>query len=341
VARVLLLADTHLGFDLPMHPRVERRRRGEDFFANYERVLAHAVNGEIDLVVHGGDVFFRSRVPPFVVEMAMAPLVRVAEHGLPIFIVPGNHERSRLPLHLWSAHPNIRIFDMPGTFPISVRGTKIAVSGFPNNRRIRDAFPSLVEQTGYREHDADVRLLCMHQTVEGAQVGPSNFTFRWGSDVVRGRDIPVDLDAVLCGHIHRAQVLNHDLSGRPLPAPVIYPGSIERTSFAERNETKSYVVCSFSPSYRNSGGLRDVSFTPLPARPMINLVIEYPDPGGLSLGEQLKRHICALDPDSVVRIQVNGALSPRDEGLLSAAYLRNLAPATMNVFFARPRSLDG
>ena len=30
--RVLLLADTHLGFDLPSKPRVERRRRGPDFF---------------------------------------------------------------------------------------------------------------------------------------------------------------------------------------------------------------------------------------------------------------------------------------------------------------------
>ena len=337
VIRVLLIADTHLGFDLPMHPRVERRRRGDDFFANYERALAPAYGGEVDLVVHGGDVFFRSRVPPSVVEMAMAPLVRVAEHGLPVFIVPGNHERSQLPLHLWSAHPNIRIFDAPRTFLISVQQAKIAMSGFPFTRHIRDAFPELLEQTRYREHDTDLCLLCMHQTVEGAQVGPSDFTFRWGSDVIKGRDIPDDLDAVLCGHIHRAQVLTHDLSSRPLPAPVIYPGSIERTSFAERNETKNYAVCSFSPSYCKDGGLQDVSFTALPARPMMNLIIEYPDPTGLALAEQIKRRIRGLDPDAVVRVHVNGVLSPRDEQLLSAAYLRSLAPATMNISLARPR----
>jgi DNA repair exonuclease SbcCD nuclease subunit len=33
VIKVLLLADTHLGFDLPSRPRSERRRRGPDFFA--------------------------------------------------------------------------------------------------------------------------------------------------------------------------------------------------------------------------------------------------------------------------------------------------------------------
>jgi DNA repair exonuclease SbcCD nuclease subunit len=37
--RILLIADTHLGFDLPFRPRIKRRRRGLDFFANFERAL--------------------------------------------------------------------------------------------------------------------------------------------------------------------------------------------------------------------------------------------------------------------------------------------------------------
>ena len=52
--RVLLLADTHLGFDQPVRPRVERRRRGPDFFANTRLALAPALRGEVDLVVHLG-----------------------------------------------------------------------------------------------------------------------------------------------------------------------------------------------------------------------------------------------------------------------------------------------
>ena len=69
--RILFLADTHLGYDLPFKPRIQRRRRGHDFFANYEVALAPAVRGEVDLVVHGGDLFFRARVPPVLVEMAL------------------------------------------------------------------------------------------------------------------------------------------------------------------------------------------------------------------------------------------------------------------------------
>jgi hypothetical protein len=42
MVKVLLLADTHLGFDQPQRPRVERRRRGPDFFANTRRALEPA-----------------------------------------------------------------------------------------------------------------------------------------------------------------------------------------------------------------------------------------------------------------------------------------------------------
>jgi DNA repair exonuclease SbcCD nuclease subunit len=34
------------------------------------------------------------------VQMAMEPLVKVANHGVPVYIVPGNHERSKIPLRL-------------------------------------------------------------------------------------------------------------------------------------------------------------------------------------------------------------------------------------------------
>ena len=43
---------------------------------------------------------------------------------------------------------------------------------------------------------------------------------------------------MLAGHIHRHQVLTQDLGGRPLGAPVFYPGSVERTAFAEEGESK-------------------------------------------------------------------------------------------------------
>ena len=42
------MSDTHLGLDLPARPRVVRRRRGDDFFRNFELALAPAIAGEVD-----------------------------------------------------------------------------------------------------------------------------------------------------------------------------------------------------------------------------------------------------------------------------------------------------
>ena len=36
IIRILLIVDTHPGFDLPFRPRIKRRRRGPDFFANFD-----------------------------------------------------------------------------------------------------------------------------------------------------------------------------------------------------------------------------------------------------------------------------------------------------------------
>lgn len=70
--RVLFLSDTHLGFDLPTRPRLARRRRGGDFFHNFERALEPARMGEVNAVVRGGDLFYRSRVPAWLAEAAFA-----------------------------------------------------------------------------------------------------------------------------------------------------------------------------------------------------------------------------------------------------------------------------
>ncbi|HEY3450131.1 MAG TPA: metallophosphoesterase [Myxococcales bacterium] len=320
--RILLLADTHLGLDLPAHPRVERRRRGDDFFANYRRALEPALRGEVDLVVHGGDVFFRSKIQSWLVQLAFEPLFEVAER-VPVFVVPGNHERSAIPFPLLAAHRNVHLFDRPRTHRLEVRGETIAVAGFPYAPDVGPRFRELLARTGWSDGQEKLRLLCMHQTVEGARVGPVGFTFRAGVDVVRGGEIPDGLTAVLSGHIHRQQVLTKDLAGRALQAPVLYPGSIERTSRAERDEKKGYLLLEVDGGV--SVGWR---FVELPARPMV--VLELEPLGGAHLRERIAAALARLDPNAVVRLRIEGV-----SGLgVTDATIRSLAPPSMNVELA-------
>ena len=175
--RILLFADTHLGFDLPQRPRVERRRRGHDFFANYELILRAAVEERVDLVVHGGDLFFRSRVPIALVQQAFIPLKRLAEQGIPVYLVPGNHERSKIPYDMLALHPGIHIFDRPRTYTFDVRGVRLALTGFPYHRvDVRSAFVDLLAAAGWTDVSvvdvAPPDLFCSAVFAEGEIIVP-------------------------------------------------------------------------------------------------------------------------------------------------------------------------
>jgi DNA repair exonuclease SbcCD nuclease subunit len=271
------------------------------------------------------------------VYRAFEPLVRVAAGGVPVVVVPGNHERSAIPYPLLAAHPRLHLLDRPRTLLLAAGGGRVAVVGFPFQRQaVRTRFTRLLRDTGWTERAAPLRLLCLHQTVEGARVGPSGYTFRRGADVVRGRDIPAGFAAVLAGHIHRRQVLTTDLAGRPLAAPVLYPGSIERTSVAERHEPKGYMTVELCAG-GDGGRLERWAFHELPSRPMIDLELRADGLDRQALAERLGRLLGSVAPDAVVRLEVTGEPGPRAAELLRAASLRELAPPTMTVELRRAR----
>lgn len=328
--RILFLADTHLGFDLPTRARIQRRRRGHDFLANYATALKPALDGDVDVVIHGGDVFNRSRPPTSVAWQAFEPLTRVAEKGIPVFVVPGNHERGRIPQIRFAQHPRIHLFDRPRTFTLDVRGVRLAIAGFPSERHdVRTQFVDLVEATRWRKVDAPAKLLCIHQCVEGATVGPNDFTFTTAADVIRGRDIPAGFSGVLSGHIHRHQVLTKDLRGQPIAAPVLYPGSIERTSIAEAEEEKGFMIVDvMGDESRTQLGWE---FRPLPARPLVRRELVLETVADLALEAAIVSLIADCPHDAVLTLRIVGTLGEHGRRVLAAANLRRLAPPTMNV----------
>jgi DNA repair exonuclease SbcCD nuclease subunit len=275
------------------------------------------------------------------VAQALEPLLEVADRGVPVVLVPGNHERSTLPYPLLASHEHLHVQDRPRTMELELAGTRVAVGGFPCERHgIRDRFRTLVSDCGVLSADADVRLLCIHQTVEGARV--KGYTFRSGSDIVRGRDIPRGLAAVLCGHIHRAQVLRTDLAGRMLAAPVVYPGSVERTSLAERDDAKGYSILELEADGERGGRVVGHEFHELPARPMLSVSL---DASGLTPGElenRIREELSGIPDDAVVHLGIEGELSPGSERVFRAGALRSLHRPSMTVAVrVRPQQETG
>jgi DNA repair exonuclease SbcCD nuclease subunit len=330
VIRVLFLSDTHLGFDMPRRPFIQSRRRGREFFVHYQKALEPAFSGAVDCVVHGGDIFFRSRVPVDLVQKAFEPLMELASQGVPVYVVPGNHERSAIPYRLIASHPNIHIFDTPRSFICKTAEGSILFAGFPYERdNIRRRFPDVMLRTGWKNHRADIHLLCIHHCVEGASVGTQNYhyTFRYTNDVIKINDIPAAFTAVLSGHIHRYQVLQKDLAGDRVPVPVIYAGSTERTSFQERDEKKGYVVFDVDAQKKSF----QWKFHLLKNRPMHQIEIDAEGMGEARLKSVICKNLTALQSDSIVKLRILGELNDDTFSLISASSIRFLAPSTMNV----------
>jgi DNA repair exonuclease SbcCD nuclease subunit len=262
-------------------------------------------------------------VPAWLAEAAFAPLKRVAASGVPVLLVPGNHERARLPYPLLAVHERLHVFDRPRTFVLEVRGVRAAFTGFPYASGVRRQFPALLAAARRDGSPSDIRVLCMHQCVEGATCGPGNYTFRSAPDVVRAADLPRDCAAVLSGHIHRHQVLRP--AGRP---PVIYAGSVERTSFAEAPEIKGYIVVDVTPD-----GLGTIDFRRLPARPMLTREVSIDGVPGRHALDAIAAAVATTPEDAVLRLRIDGDLP----ATVTAEAVRGIAGArNVSIVPSRP-----
>jgi DNA repair exonuclease SbcCD nuclease subunit len=218
-------------------------------------------------------------------------------------------------------HEHVHVFDRPCSIVLEARGVRAAFIGFPYARDVRHCFRGLLRAASGDTLDADVRVLCLHQCIEGATCGPGDFTFRFGADVIRAGDLPPDVAVTLSGHIHRHQVL------RPPGGPtVIYAGSVERTSFAEAAEPKGFVVLRLTRS-----GLGPFEFRPLPARPMVTRTLSFAGSDALEVHARLAAAIESTPDDAIVQVRVAGAIP----AALTAASVRAIAGARTVTLAAR------
>lgn len=251
--KIIVTGDTHLGFDLPQKPKVIKPRRGFDFTRNFEKVIKHTIDNNADLLLHLGDVFNRSKPPQKLVSFTFELFKLVAKEGIPVVIVPGNHERSFMPGSLFDRHDNFDIFSKPETFLFDIKGSKVAIAGFPFFRgNVRKEFSKLVKNTEIEEIKSDYKLLLFHQAIDGARVGVQNYLFKDREDIINPLEIPTGITLALSGHIHRHQILTSNHNDKKLPVPVVYTGSTERTSFVEREETKGFIELELDEKYKIS-----------------------------------------------------------------------------------------
>ena len=92
--RLLHAADIHIGMENygRINPATGLSTRLEDFCATLDEAVDFAIESSIDLVVLAGDIY-KTRDPTPTHQREFARRVRrLTEAGIPVFIVPGNHD---------------------------------------------------------------------------------------------------------------------------------------------------------------------------------------------------------------------------------------------------------
>jgi len=278
------LADTHFGVNYALKPKnLQRRAYGELFFQKAKDAIDTAISKHnVDFILHAGDFFNRSKPPPQVIERAVKPFLLATKKEIPVYLLPGNHERSKLPLGLISYYNDINLLVKPSSYCFEKNGIRIKITGFPCIRHnAKNKFGATIRRAWNNYNGKDLTpphytIMLTHQLIEGSQI--ENYAFRRGYNVVSFQQIPKKFHYVACGHVHRFQFLlkppglargsyivqstnrywsiRQDCSSRiwrfhhkpTFPStrfkdPVIaYSGSLERVSMVERNEPKGYII---------------------------------------------------------------------------------------------------
>jgi DNA repair exonuclease SbcCD nuclease subunit len=123
------------------------------------------------------------------------------------------------------------------------------------------------------------------------------------------------------------QILPKNFANTNSYPPLIYPGSIERTSFAEKDEEKGFFKIDFC-NEREVWNLNKLEFIKLPTRPMVDLNFYCNSIEKSLIESQLRSLLLKINSDAIVRINCPYENTKK---ILTSKLLRDIAPMSMNV----------
>lgn len=226
--RFLAIADTHFGFETG-RTTLARKFVYERMFGVFEEILQVARKEKVDYILHGGDIFNRSKPRKKVITRAYKLIEDILSEDIGFIIAPGNHERSILPDTLLRFHPKSHFFSNFAAIDLE----ECVLIGFPYSNNISKLIDEKLTHILKEHQDKPCLILC-HQLFDGAEFGPQKFKFNINHGAIDPLLFPDSIKLIVTGHIHRAQSLMNGF--------VVYPGSTERTSFIEIIEPKGFLL---------------------------------------------------------------------------------------------------
>jgi exonuclease SbcD len=289
--KLLHLADLHIGIENygRLDPASGLHTRLLDYLAALDAAIDLALAEGVHLVLIAGDIYKnRSPNPTHQREFARR-LNRLRDARIPVFVLTGNHDISPSMGRASSVEifhaldvPGVTVAERPAAHRLDTTAGPLNIVALPWITRQSLLTRDEMRMISFSEIDALLRqrieqfvnhaldtldpelptVLTLHGSIEGATYGAErNMTL--GQDMVLSRSVVArpGIDYVALGHIHRHQ----QLGTHP---PIVYPGSIERVDFGERQEAKGCVLVELER------GAATWRFAPLPARPFVLIEVD-------------------------------------------------------------------
>ena len=282
MTRVIHTGDTHVGY-AQYHSPVRR----QDFLDAFAAVIDDAIEGEVDAVVHAGDLFHDRRPELADLMGTISVLRRLDDAGIPFLAVVGNHESTRGGQWL-DLFERLGLATRLDDKPTVVGDTALyGLDHVPVSRRDDLDY-------AFADHDAEYAALVAHGLFE-----PFGYA-DWDTEEVLAEST-VGFDAMLLGDNHTPD------SARVDDTWVTYPGSTERASASER-EGRGYNLVAFDADAAGGDDRVEIRRRALDTRPFVFVEADLREgEGAARVREKVRQH--DLD-DAVVLVDVTGEGDP-------------------------------
>jgi len=323
LVQIVHCADLHLDRGFGIADPAKSSARKDDLNQNFNRVVEFALKERPELFLVSGDIFDRVHPSNLTRVFLTESIRKLAEARIQVFMVAGNHDVPKMaPLSptaidvlgsaglatVFSSSENIlhRVFEC-GQMRVCISGKSYDATRAYGNPLATTRVPLL----------GDINILMLHGSLRGLGVTTS-IPEMADQNPFHPDDIAQGLTYLALGHFHNYFEREHK------GTKIINPGSIEKMTWAEIQETKGFVWAELDRDTATS------KFIPLETRPMesyeVNLTRDIDDVSGFLLS-----HLRTIaDTEKLVRLRVKGVLTPGQYGKLR---VNEIYRASREMFF--------
>lgn len=316
--RIAFFADTHLGYAAKcrIHGPSGLNHRVRDGWLALRQTIDQILAAEVDLVVHGGDLFHRSHPMVGDIVWARQQFERLAHAKIPLIGTTGNHdatnERGKLSATAAVHDPARGIEWVTDPYKViePVDGLAIHVLSHYALARAERLLPD--------PKDGVVNILTAH----GAAMLPGHDVFRC---VDSPGELPIGLDLLMDDRFVLKALGHYHGMGEILPG-VWYAGSAIRRGFADPPGGRGWLLCTVY-----SDGRVEVEPQYIDQRPQYDLpVIDAAGLTGAEVEERIRANLADIDvTDAIIRQVVVNCTTPVRRGINQPALAQLTAPALM------------